>query len=829
MLDRVMIRRSYIISVILVLIVQNTVLAQSLSMSPYYSLHSRLSQTNLPSPNATDLGKFGDISLSHHTGKANISIPLYSIAQRDVTLDISLNYDTSGLLMHQLPGWAGYGWTLSAGGCITRTVNYYADEIEDDRLPYSFLINYFNAYDMIPPPGEEESPAYSSPSGKNRDFMPDMFHFNFMGKTGCFLLGNDGNWKVYSESNLTVAFDISDSNNYGDPFYKNYYCDTDEPMPKTIKGFTLIDDDGTRYEFGGTTDAIEYSTDLFHLSHGDTYTPWVATSWYLRKVSDRFGKTLFQFNYSRNYFLAQLGYVEYSEYYGNSFEHNSGYGDAFSGTLNAPVYLSNITMENGTRISFVFSNPFSDSQLSKIIYPSFYNSSSGLPNGTLQYAYRFLRGEDMDWTSFVFLQNTSAPEINECQAPTNSNRQTDPLSSIGLRVLTGVTVRSTEGGSIGKSYKMHYSQSGRIHLSRVEIDSDSNSYEGFYILDYQDYDKVPSDCLTSRIDNWGYYKRLNIVPEDTFMSYIPSTLNGIDVPESLSVRMGKPRPQTLDSLRSCDLLSTQYGMLTSIVYPTGGCTRIEYEQNDFSKCISDDRQSVLSVSGYTGGLRVKSIGEYESVTSSTPLKKRTYTYKNPDNQTSSGTLFSRPQYYYMWKTKDYYGGTVRIASFKSTPVRPLSNHFGPHVGYSYITETNLDGSRTIYHYSNLQDYTDGQFVYSKMQEGTSPFDLFCERGYKRGRLIHCATFDSNGEVMTSVTNTYRTDGLEDNYVYASNMILHPDGLYYGSTYYTGGTYKIFYPKYRRSRQTLWGRQCRCQPKTSCQTIHDCIKFTTFAL
>ena len=36
-------------------------------------------------------------------------------------------------------------------------------------------------------------------------------------------------------------------------------------------------------------------------------------------------------------------------------------------------------------------------------------------------------------------------------------------------------------------------------------------------------------------------------------------------------------------------------------------------------------------------------------------------------------------------------------------------------------------------------------------------------------------------------------------------------------------------KYRRSRQTLWGSCADANPKTCCQTIHNCPKSSTFAL
>ena len=165
--------------------------------------------SRVPSPQATDLGRFGNIPMSYYTGRANITVPICSFTERGVTLDINLSYDTSGLLMNKLPGWVGPGWTLNAGGCITRVQRYMCDEIELETHPSNF-VNYFHAYREVAPNGVIDSATVVNIANwGHKDYAPDVFYFNFMGKTGRFFLGNDGEWKVCSEDNLVVDFNVN--------------------------------------------------------------------------------------------------------------------------------------------------------------------------------------------------------------------------------------------------------------------------------------------------------------------------------------------------------------------------------------------------------------------------------------------------------------------------------------------------------------------------------------------------------------------------------------------------------------------------------------------
>src|SRR6202012_537761 len=80
------------------------------------------------SPNAASIGLFGSYPVSYYTGVPIIDIPLYTLKEREISVPISLSYHASGFRPDQHPGWVGTGWSLNAGGVITRTVNDIMDE-----------------------------------------------------------------------------------------------------------------------------------------------------------------------------------------------------------------------------------------------------------------------------------------------------------------------------------------------------------------------------------------------------------------------------------------------------------------------------------------------------------------------------------------------------------------------------------------------------------------------------------------------------------------------------------------------------------------------------
>lgn len=81
-----------------------------------------------PSPTAAAFAKYVDHPVNHHTGTPSISIPLCELSGRGVSVPVSLSYHAGGVKVDEVASNVGLGWSLNAGGVVTRTVMGKADE-----------------------------------------------------------------------------------------------------------------------------------------------------------------------------------------------------------------------------------------------------------------------------------------------------------------------------------------------------------------------------------------------------------------------------------------------------------------------------------------------------------------------------------------------------------------------------------------------------------------------------------------------------------------------------------------------------------------------------
>ena len=72
----------------------------------------------LRTPEAAAFKKYGEETVNEYTGTANISVPLYTIKNKDIEIPLVLRYDASGIKVEQEASWVGLGWNLMVGGCI---------------------------------------------------------------------------------------------------------------------------------------------------------------------------------------------------------------------------------------------------------------------------------------------------------------------------------------------------------------------------------------------------------------------------------------------------------------------------------------------------------------------------------------------------------------------------------------------------------------------------------------------------------------------------------------------------------------------------------------
>ena len=81
-----------------------------------------------PSPEASSLAKFSEVPVSHYTGVPNISVPLATYNVGSKALPVSLSYHARGIKVEEISSSVGLGWSLVAGGQITRQTRHYADD-----------------------------------------------------------------------------------------------------------------------------------------------------------------------------------------------------------------------------------------------------------------------------------------------------------------------------------------------------------------------------------------------------------------------------------------------------------------------------------------------------------------------------------------------------------------------------------------------------------------------------------------------------------------------------------------------------------------------------
>lgn len=759
---------------------------------------------HLPTPNAASLGSWGDVPVSLSTGKPNISIPLYSTTVKGVEMPITLCYDATGVKLNSLPSWTGYNWTLSAGGVITRTINRNPDEYEYSKNGSIVnFINYFKGHSRL------ETYMHGNPYlivldaiERTRDLEPDVFYFNFMGKSGRFFLGNDGQWRVSCDENLEIIYDVSDSTQLIAPFIAQFpFTNANyRNAPLTIPGFRIRDNDGNVYEFGYTTDAIEYTTHFFSMSDYEDKDSWLATSWYLTSVKDRFGNELYKLNYTRGKFCAQFynifeNYV-YDESISNwhsgismlygysSYDYNNPTTE-YDGQLDAPVFLKSINALNGVKINFT------SSEGDQSMWDLFRNLSSFSGEAGL-YGYLWPRVKSMSHITNAFYYLTDA--FQQYLPSTAGSDIGYILDRVCTQKLDKISVSYNNVSGNYQEIVFDYDYIGRMMLDKIRYNyynelgrpTKIRSFE----FEYNNKDSLPTDCLTKTVDHWGYY-------------------NGKYSLRPNSVTLMRNYKSSRDPVTN----KAGIGLLTKIIYPTGGATAFEYENNTFSQTVSLNRQSIKDSIGIGGGMRIKSISEFEDSTCSKLLKRRTYSYNKPNTNISSGQLTAIPVY--LWEnwyapiiTYGQYNASSKMSIFRSTSIHPLSSAMGVSVIYTNVKETFEDGSCSEYSFSGLQGNNDMLFVEGNLNTNdATPFDIFSDRSYRRGKIIGKTDYDNLGHKVCSSKFLYHTVGLENDMTYASSLTLQKnyrsgqtldvyetimtDGLYY----LAGRLYRLFPDRY----------------------------------
>ncbi|MCD0457804.1 hypothetical protein LPB85_20440, partial [Chryseobacterium sp. LC2016-27] len=145
----------------------------------------------LPLPttaNAYALDKVGKLPIDLFKGKANISVPLYTINTDGLSIPISLSYNTGGIKLNEVSSTVGLGWSLNVPNSITQNII----DLDDKYFqPYSKDINMINNY--VKNAGISDNDIKAVVDGiylGNYDTKPDIFSYSLPTSSGNFIMSN---------------------------------------------------------------------------------------------------------------------------------------------------------------------------------------------------------------------------------------------------------------------------------------------------------------------------------------------------------------------------------------------------------------------------------------------------------------------------------------------------------------------------------------------------------------------------------------------------------------------------------------------------------------
>ncbi len=247
-----------------------------------YSRGASIEESTLPSsPQAAGVSRYISSDIAYATGSAQISIPIYTLAGHELSVPIGLEYSSgSGIKLDEVAGVAGLGWTLRAGGCITRTVCDMPDEFSSLDITHSMPSGTLLA-NLEGKVNNTSTLSYLTSVCRHRvDSRLDRYSYSVCGLSGSFVI-SQGEVVQLSGDGVLIALTRDASG--------------------AIDSFTITGPDGVRYTFSeketGTHDATAGNPNVSPLTGAKDL--WSATTaWYLTRIESRTGLEVATLSYT---------------------------------------------------------------------------------------------------------------------------------------------------------------------------------------------------------------------------------------------------------------------------------------------------------------------------------------------------------------------------------------------------------------------------------------------------------------------------------------------------------------------------------------------------
>ena len=664
------------------------------------------------SPAAAQIAKYIDCPVDLGNGLVQIEIPLFVIVDGDIRIPLTLSYHASGLKPNMRSScWLGDGWSLSTGPSLSRSIAGGADE-----WFYNSTI------------AEAESPTWyqlSQVVSQAADATLDEYHYALLSGSGRMYIRNP-------DRTTRKAVTIPD-----DPVLVEFPSSQD--WSSTI---VMTDRTGLLYTFGGEGNCSDRIPHTFGGSYHE-----VRTSWKVREIRSATTGRSVRFSYTS----------PTEEIVCSRWADAVVMLDRFAGQIEKTIPAVMATGGAGPQDTHYYrynssAGALALAQPEEINLPTGYSFPQATRQDIVQYNC-YPQRIDFSEGHVEFVRNSGSTSAYGPKAGSF-------LSELLIYDLFGTLVR-----------KVTFNQSCSpedftLRLNSVTICGPDGADAMTWSFSYNG-NPLPRD--TRALDLWGYYngheENTTLVPTITTDTVVHSFPLAADQTVSVTIPGGN---------RTTEETAMKRGMLSAVIYPTGGRTEFEYEAHRY---LDGNGQTRLA-----GGLRIKQIRDIES---DGVILFRNFCYSTEENYVNSAGLLNviptggTSSIYYP-KDSLMYSETVCnefsgspgsiVATYKErvwsdNSLVGLTGDSGSSVSYPYVIETRTSGTgsgegssgdntigRTVHHFNIVQSYP--------LRVGVSHLVSDSREGWKSGRNTGEKVFRKDGSLALQsslgYTNEYDT-------------------------------------------------------------------------
>lgn len=742
------------------------------------------SQINVipPSPNVMAMNKFVDVPVGHYTGTPYISVPIYDINMKQLNLPIALSYHASGLKVEEQASWVGAGWALSAGGNINRTIRGLPDEYlpggsttQPGRKGYFFNNKMFTSADLLDVTDLicDNTQSYPTENGEpistldsliqgHLDTEPDLYSFSFPGGSGKFVFNRD------QEVVRVVSDDVKITNH---PFDGVSIPPLGAQASTTDYEWTVKGPDGILYTFKHAERTDTDGGCGFALSFYDDPVLYAESTWHLDKMS--IGGEWIQFHYADETISYDMRVTSSERFKVAGISNDTGGVTVCTNSQTVSAKrLEKITTSNGYEVEFIASTTdrsdlIGSKRLEKIeitkdnnliraynLEYDYYNTNTKLK---LQSVKQTDGSTELPGYEFDYVTG-SIPAIN-------SNSQ-DFWGYYNQAPNTGGLIPKYKTNTVyvdgGADRTPSLSRTKIGTLEKITYPTGGHSEFVYELHDYFETDTDKTIITEAKAQNGTNASPVTVTENFTLTGTTSVTLV-FSGPETIYSRSQLrkhngsfyvPYSPTLIPLGNrYSLPAGDYQLFAQNGDGGTNTATIEYEKDeDFEET--------------AGGLRVAEVKTYDPATGQNLIKKFEYTQENGN---SSGVLFTPP--ILGSAVIEHIGGTVTglgnlaqcstngdVAYFvtvNSANQLPSAIYQGSHIGYSRVTESQVDPATPLVAYKN------GKSVYEFINDkGTANFGFPLvpqqDVSFKNGKPLKQIVYKNDGQNLLKVSETVNT-------------------------------------------------------------------------